>query len=297
MKALLVLVAVTSVVHADAGAELELRLELGAHAAKIAELRAGLSRRLDGHTVETCVAAIRHARDAGVPGGFEIESSAFANLPTAQPRGTTWMLTLDHARVVCDTLRTWRGLALAQKTLIDAQKLIDWLGLIDKASGMDRAMAEKLAAGAKACSDGIAQLVADGAPTDVPIEVDGAGAVTLRDAPHAICEPLAAAAATFAKDVTSAHVAKRNAIAAPYRAAGITGDRLELLVAEDGVAKYAIGGAELTSPKALAAARVLFEESHDGDIWTVTRFELRGDALRKTTRAQYVLKPDSRAFR
>ncbi len=296
MKAIVALLALTAVAHADPAAELDLRMDLGAHAAKIAELKAGLSRRLDKHTAETCVAAIRHARDAGVPGSFEIESSSFANLPTAKPTGTTWVLTLDHARVVCDTLRTWRSLALAQKTLIDAQKLIDWLGMIDKASN-DPHNAETLAAGAKACSDGIAQLVADGAPTDIPVEVDGAGAVTLRDARHAICEPLAAAAKTFAGDVTSAHVAKRNTVAAPYLKVGITGDRLELLIAHDGDAKYAIGGAELTVPKALKAARVLFEESHDGDVWTVTRYEFRGDALLKTTSAQYVMKPDSRAFR
>jgi len=60
---------------------------------------------------------------------------------------------------------------------------------------------------------------------------------------------------------------------------------------------YGTGGGELATPRALKAARVIFEESSDGDVWTVTRFELRGDRLVKTTSKQYLMKPAEGAFR
>ena len=112
-----------------------------------------------------------------------------------------------------------------------------------------------------------------------------------------ICKPPVDMIAKYGKDPESMERARAEEKAAPYKAVGAKGDRLALLIDHIDYAMYGVGGGELTTPKQLKAANIIFEVLHGDDGWTVRRYLFKGDKLVSTTSQGYLLKPGARAFR
>jgi hypothetical protein len=124
--------------------------------------------------------------------------------------------------------------------------------------------------------------------------------ITMGEAKEKVCAPLAKAAASFGKDVTQAHDDRVAKVAAPYKAAGIGGDRLALLVDHVAYAMYGVGGGELRTPQQLKTAAVIFEllgPNTDSGLYTVRRYQFKGDKLVATTSQDYYKRPGAKAFK
>ncbi|HKA88229.1 MAG TPA: hypothetical protein VKE22_11200 [Haliangiales bacterium] len=254
-------------------------------------------------TVERCKQAIHDGRADGVPASFELTSSAGYNgLPSAYPDpGSSGEshLRFGDADAVCAKLAEWMVLGQARKAVEEAARALEWMKMIDKASNHEENGA-KLIATAKACNAAIGTLAAAKMDT---IKVARPGRsdhdkVPVAEIDGRYCAPLAKVAATFADEVRQARRAEWERLAAPYKAAGLTGDKLDLVVSLSGRAIYGRGGGELTTPREKKAASVMFEvlTANNGSV-TLRRYQFSGDKLIKTTSADYPYRPSPAAYR
>lgn len=81
-----------------------------------------------------------------------------------------------------------------------------------------------------------------------------------------------------------------------YRKAGADGEKLQFLGSMDGTALYAIGGKELMTPKAKAAASVMFEVL-TGDGVTIRRYTWKGNKSTGMSQREYPARPGASAFK
>jgi hypothetical protein len=207
----------------------------------------------------------------------------------------------DAQVAVCDAFVGWHRLAEAEAVLTPAQQYLYYFTVASKANG-DAANQPAMVAVARQCETELSRLLAAGMPTDVEVRIGDSRpiSITMADAKAQICDALAKQAGTFAADVTHAKAARSEAIAAPYRNAGITGDRLKLLVDDIDYAMYGAGGGELRTPRQLAAASVIFELLGPNTAtgrYTLRRYQFRGHTLVKTTSAEYRKRPGPQLYR
>lgn len=224
-------------------------------------------------TIEGCNAVVAKGREAGVA-------------------------TIEAWATTCREFATWYRVAEAERALTDAQ---DWIYLTSQIDTSTRNIdnGPKLVEASVTCGKELDRLFAAGMSPELEIEV-GMRPITVKlgAAKQQICEPLAGLAKTYAKDAVAALAAKRAHAAAPYKAVGIKGERLALLVDHVDYAMFASGGRELTTPKQLKTASIIFELLGDqSSIWTVRRYEFKGDKLISTTEKEYFLKPGAAAFK
>jgi hypothetical protein len=242
----------------------------------IEDLKDNLSTGLDERwPVTGCNAALKSATSAGL------------NVTTAHT-------------AMCKEFVAWHQLAEAEAALKDTHGWNYFLSQIDVATNHEENGAKMIASAAR-CNSELDRLIAAGMPTTVAIRIDGTPPLTIpmKDAKAKVCAPLAKASKSFAKDVGAARAARLAETAAPYKKVGITGDRLELLVDHVDYAMYAVGGAELKTPKQLKAARVIFELLGPGTegTYTLRRYQFSGDKLVKTTSREFLLKPASKFYK
>lgn len=148
-----------------------------------------------------------------------------------------------------------------------------------------------------ACAKAAAALLASGVSPTYEIRDPQGRTVALGKAKQAVCDPVSARAATWEARIASAQSESNQKIAAPLKAAGITGDRLALLIRHDGYEMLGAGGRTLGTPKALKHASLIFETLRLNDgTWTVRRYEFEGDTLVGTTEQGYRLQPGATAF-
>jgi len=153
---------------------------------------------------------------------------------------------------------------------------------------------------AQKCSAAIDRRVAAGADENTThILVDGSKDVTLAQVRAEYCDKLAAAAQSFDDNIRAAKEEHEAAIAAPFKAAGIKGDKLafSLAAAHRGDRILGVGGAPLT-PAQIKRAKLLFVTvlDHSG-YWTVYRFAYRGDKEVGRTNETYAIRPGSSKYR
>jgi hypothetical protein len=127
--------------------------------------------------------------------------------------------------------------------------------------------------------------------------IDTDRTLTLAAAKAEVCAKVAAIATTFAQDVERERLAAWERIAAPYKAAGVKGERLDYLVSGHRYAKYGVGGVELTTIKQLAKAKVMFEMLTGQGVVTLRRTEFKGDKLVGTSTQEFERRPGPRAYR
>lgn len=83
----------------------------------------------------------------------------------------------------------------------------------------------------------------------------------------------------------------------PLTAAGIRGEKLQLLVDHAGYRFYGLGGGALTAPAQLAKAKVIFELTSNEEAWMVRRYQFAGNKLAGSSAETYLARPDATAFR
>lgn len=268
------------------------------HAQALATLRTDLvanTRR----TAESCNRVLDDARAGNVPASFELTGDVYDKLPKSYRDSRGVHLKLGDAKVICDGLAAGAGLAQARVAVEAAQHSLAWLTMIDKATNHED-NGPKLQAGAAACRQAIATLTT-AKIASIKVTKEGRtdhAVVAVADIEGMFCAPLAKAAATFSAEVKAARRAAWEKAAAPYKRAGLTGKKLDVVVALDGRAIYAVGGRELTTPKQKKAAAVLFEVLVDNNgMFTVRRYQFKGNKLVRTTSAEYRRRPGAAAFR
>ncbi|HZI44746.1 MAG TPA: hypothetical protein VFD53_05980 [Ilumatobacter sp.] len=122
----------------------------------------------------------------------------------------------------------------------------------------------------------------------------GTSTYTIAEYEAKVCDQLAALHPTFIAD---ARTELRKAIEktmAPYVAAGIGGQKLEMMIRYDGVYWRLPGGARTDDPKTLAAASILFHwlEAEDAEdpnyvLHTIRKFTFKGNDLVKVGERAY----------
>ena len=220
-----------------------------------------------------------------------------AALKSAASQGIT---ITDAHTAMCKEFVAWHQLAEAEAALTDAAQWNYFLEQIDIASNHEENGATMVASAAR-CNSELDRLLAAGMPTDIAIRIGNSKPITIpmRDAKAKVCAPLAKRSKSFATDVSTARTERYAETAAPYKKIGITGDRLDLLVDHASYAMYAVGGAELTTPKQLKSAAIIFELLGPGTAGTYTlrRYQFRGDKLVATTSREFLLKPGSKHYK
>lgn len=219
-------------------------------------------------------------------------------IATAQAGGVT--TTAEH-KAACDEYRRYHLLAQAEKAVSPAKEFLFFLSYVDKASNHEE-NGPAMAKAAATCSAEIDRLLAAGMPTDIKVRIGNAEhfEIPMSEAKAKVCEPLAKAAKTWAKDVGAARTERSDKIAKPYKAVGITGDRLELLVDHIDYAMYGVGGGQLRTPQQLKGAAVIFEllgPNTETGRYTLRRYQFKGNTLVSTTSADYRRRPAASAYR
>jgi hypothetical protein len=208
--------------------------------------------------------------------------------------------TKPEQEVMCEEYRRYHMLAEAERSVSEAKQWLYFLANIDMASNRESNGAKMIASAAK-CSSEVDRMIAAGMPTDVVVRIGNSEPlnITMSEAKAKVCEPLAKAASTFAKDVGAARSERTEKIAKPYKAVGISGDRLELLVDHINYAMYGVGGGELRTPQQLKNAKVIFELLGPGTdgLYTLRRYQFSGNKLVGTTSREFILRPGAKFFR
>jgi len=205
----------------------------------------------------------------------------------------------DEQKTTCDEFRAYHQLAEAERAL-DPAAHANYILLHVNMGDTREDNGSGLAQIAATCTSELDRLLADGMPTTIVVPLVRGHRLTMADARAVVCEPLAKAAATFAKDVASARTKAHEKAAAPYKAVGVTGQRLALLVDHIDYAMYGTGGGELRTPKQLKSAAVIFEllgPNTATGLYTLRRYQFRGDKLVSTTSRDFLVRPGSKFYR
>lgn len=275
----------------DYGAQLQ-RLKRDPHA------RPGL--------VADCRAAIADAQGAMQPGDtVPAHAGEFDGLAKARKGdGDDVVLASRDASSICDQLEALAPWSETAQALERAQNLIDWIRVqgddISDTALSDEHVAEFVAA-EQACRPAAAAM-AKGPYRAFPVSSGFSNVVIdVATAAQTVCDALAARIVDFKKLKAEREAVNRawwEETAAPYRKAGIAGERLDYFVSADGIAIYGKGGKELTTPKQKAAAKVTFEvlTGSDGGV-TVKRLAWKGNKAAGWSQRDYPTRPGPSAFR
>jgi hypothetical protein len=185
----------------------------------------------------------------------------------------------------------------ALKKADQAQMVLD-LGRKDPAHASPDlgAQGQKIAA---ECNDTVDRALAGGAPAASILLVDGYKKVVLGSVKPEHCAPLAELARDLDAKIAAATSQRDSALAGPFKAAGITGDKLEWAIrwSKNDYDLYGVGGTIL-APSQVKAARLLFLVTGDADhLWELHRYAFLGDKLMGSTRQQFVVRPGPSKFR
>lgn len=131
------------------------------------------------------------------------------------------------------------------------------------------------------------------------ILIDDYKNMTLAEVRSEYCDKLAALAQNFDDRVQFAKSEQETKLGAPFKRAGIRGDKLSLAIVAKhrGVAILGVGGAPLT-PAQIRRASLLFTAKADGNgQWKLYRFMFKGDKLVSETHQTYATRPNASKFR
>jgi hypothetical protein len=164
-------------------------------------------------------------------------------------------------------------------------------------------MSKKFAEHAQACSAEAKRRLDGGEAGSTIVKVTafagGPRELRLGEVEATVCRPLADKARTWDESVKAAHAGAGDAVAAPYKAVGIGGDKLAFLAARKGDFDfYGVGGAMLKTPADIKNASILFILSGGGtgQKWTLYRFQFSGDRATGNTQQDFLLRPGVSAY-
>jgi hypothetical protein len=164
-------------------------------------------------------------------------------------------------------------------------------------------MTKKFMADAAACSASAKARLDGGESADTVVKAkvfpSGTTQIKLGDAEETVCKVLADKGKDWDARVKAAHDGVSSAAAAPYKSAGIGGDKLAFLTSLKGdFDLYGVGGGLLKTPDQVKAASVLFILSGGGtgEKWTLYRHAFSGDKSAGTTQQDFLERPGAKAY-
>jgi len=150
------------------------------------------------------------------------------------------------------------------------------------------------------CSQQVANLIAHDYPRSATLPLTH-GEATLGDADAKICQALAKNADGWDSRAKQFYAARNDATLEPYRKAGVSGDKLELV---NDLGKQLIGpGHAEATPSIVAGASVLFSVRDEGPRpdgghdWTIVRYAFSGNKQIAVTEKGYHAHPGPDAYR
>jgi hypothetical protein len=188
-----------------------------------------------------------------------------------------------RADEVCQAWRMWRQLTFALVEVAQAASALGVLGALEPGAVGDEVVAH-IARPAQACFAAIDAAVATGAPADISLPVDAVPR-TLAGARVEVCSALAQLAARFTDETKRLREAAAAALAEKYRAAGIDGDKLKIILANGEVMPLLGRGCAdvVYDPKALAAATLLVQRTNPANgNQGIRKLRFRGNRLLRT---------------
>ncbi len=185
----------------------------------------------------------------------------------------------------------------AMKQADQAQMVLD-IDRKDAARASDNlgAQAVKIAA---ECNTAVDKALASGLTARTILLVDGYKEVALGTVKPEHCAPLAELAAQFDAKTAAAKAEREAAITRPFKAAGLTGDKLAWAIrwSKNDYDFYGVAGTIL-KPAQVKAAKVMFLITGDADhVWELHRYVFMGDKLMGTTQQQFLVRPGPSKFR
>jgi hypothetical protein len=248
-----------------------------------------------------CQAAIERGRSLGLVDDDPLRDPSFEHAPNGRSAGGYhYEIRFGQAPELCSAYvaaaRPGVLQADAAKALEPFASSLLWMQNVAPGQGGADAL-EALKKAAAGCHVAVERVVAAGARLDGKVVVRGVER-TLEKARQDICGTLAADVPGYVARHDEAVRARREQVMAPYRAAGIAGEKLELIITYDGVFWRGIGGDIVADPGKISRADVLFQwlEDRDGS-HVIRRYQFSGNKLVRKTEKTYLVRPGSDAFR
>jgi hypothetical protein len=235
---------------------------------------------------EKCFAVLDAAKQGGIPGSQILRGYRFKSHPKAREDANgNYEITVDEARAYCVTYQRHYPFAAEWATFDHAEGVRNANSYNTSISKDQEDSAHEIAAGCRAAAKRAAQA---GVPSDLPTTIKVAP--TFGDIPTKLCDALEKGAEDLAKGLSES----TKAIREKYEAAGITGDKLALMVKYDSVYWRLPGGGRTDDPKKLAAATVLYQwlEAEDRDdaryvVHTIRKYKFKGGSIIGPTEKTY----------
>ena len=237
---------------------------------------------------DACAAAVAKARKAGLANNARIYHSEFSSWDEAHyDEKKAAYLELGEVDLIC---RQWPKMLLLAPVAALQTKIAQnqhSFSLVDPGS-LGKDMADLFVKEAKECLDITDKAIKAGAPGDHKVKIHDK-VMTISEGRAKVCHAAIEWAAALGGKVKEAHAADREKRAAPYKAAGVSGAKLELFIEYDDV--YWRGGANcqrISDIKQLAKAKVLFHwlENPDGT-HTIRKYTFNGNKVSGPTSKTY----------
>jgi hypothetical protein len=220
-------------------------------------------------TYDECLALVTRGQRLGIDGEEVIDEG-----------GTSGGFPFKHARDRCEQWRTWQLLVRAAAAIAEAAIALSFLRELDLHELHGEA-AQGLSAAGPACLVVIGEAIAAGAPSDVPVPVETLP-MTLAEGEANVCTALARFDAGYARAIEQRQAAEVAANQRKYRAAGLRGAKLTLIL-DHGEATRWVGrgcGDAITAPHALARAPLLIHRVPTArGLHGIRKFRFKGNRL------------------
>lgn len=289
------LVALAGAAHADDQAATTSAAEdLGQYAAHLARTRAhaGEQWAVSAPAAKDCDAVIKRARGAGLADDTKLFNWGFGELDEAHFANHDAYILLGEAPKLCADYAAWLKVIMPAHLVEAAASTIETIGSIEP-EAWGPYVADQWAEQARECTKGVTDALAAGVPADRKTMIVDAQ-LTLGEGEQRYCQGLLAESKSMGEKIAAAHAADLAKRSEPWKQAGFTGDRLDLMVEHDLIDWMGKGCQRITDMKALKRASVLFQwwETDDGVI-TIRRFQFKGDKLARTTEKTYTLRENA----
>lgn len=207
------------------------------------------------------------------------------------------VLPFSEVGKLCDEYELYFHVAQVKPLFVQAQRSLDMLTKQLDLSQTDPANQASFEQSAKDCFAAADQADKLGIG-DETLWVSQGVTLYFDEARAKICEPMAKAAASFAADVKKATEERIAELAAPYKAAGIKGDKLQYCIENANHNIYGVGGGSL-EPAQIKKAKVLFAlwtDSATGG-YSLQRSAFKGDKFVGYSERKFALVPPPGAYK
>jgi hypothetical protein len=220
-------------------------------------------------TSDECLAVVTRGQRLGIDAEEVIDEG-----------GTSGGFPFKHARDRCEQWQTWQLLTRAAAAIAEAAIALSFFRELDPEE-LHGEVAQGLSAAGPACLAVIGAAIAAGAPSDVPVPVETLP-MTLAEGKANVCMALARFDASYARAVEQRQAGEVAASQRKYRAAGLRGAKLALILDHGEATRWLRRGCGdvIAAPHALARATLLIHRVPTAHgLHGIRKFRFRGNRL------------------